>query len=77
MLDQSGITDTTTQTQINVILNCWSFAVAILGSFTLDIFGRRKQTLFSITGMIIFLYILAGLMKGNPPLSVSLCLTSC
>jgi len=47
-----------------VILNCWSFAVAIVGSFMLDVIGRRRQTLFSIAGMIIFLYILGGLVKG-------------
>ncbi|KAL1868348.1 hypothetical protein Plec18167_008273 [Paecilomyces lecythidis] len=63
ILDQAGITNTKTQTQINVILNCWSFAIAIIGSFALDYIGRRKQTIWSIIGMIVFLYILGGLTK--------------
>ncbi|GAM37369.1 hypothetical protein TCE0_023r07237 [Talaromyces pinophilus] len=63
ILDQAGITNTKTQTQINVILNCWSFAVAIAGSFALDYIGRRKQTLWCIVGMIVCLYILGGLIK--------------
>jgi dipeptide/tripeptide permease len=63
MLDQAGITDATTQLQINVILNCWCFVVAVIGSFTLDILGRRRQTLICFAGMIISLYLFGGLAK--------------
>lgn len=63
ILDQAGIQETHKQTQINIILSCWSFAIAILGSFMLDIMGRRLQTLVGLSGMIITLYIIGGLIK--------------
>ncbi|EFX05033.1 hexose transporter [Grosmannia clavigera kw1407] len=63
ILDQAGIRDTVTQTQINVILNCWSFVVAIFGSFMLDVLGRRKQTMTGAVGMIITLFVTGGLIK--------------
>ncbi|KAH8646313.1 general substrate transporter [Xylariales sp. PMI_506] len=64
MLDQAGITDSTTQLQINIILNCWCFVVAIVGSYTLDILGRRLQTLICFGGMIITLFLFGGLSKA-------------
>ncbi|KAH7163406.1 hexose transporter-like protein [Dactylonectria estremocensis] len=63
ILDQAGITDTVKQTQIQVIINCWSFAVAVLGSFMIDILGRRLQTFIGVGGMSITLYIIGGLIK--------------
>jgi prepilin signal peptidase PulO-like enzyme (type II secretory pathway) len=63
MLTQAGITDSTTQLQINVILSCWSFVVAVSGSLLFDIFGRRKQTMGCYIGMIATLYIFGGLAK--------------
>ncbi|KAK1464799.1 hypothetical protein CMEL01_12154 [Colletotrichum melonis] len=63
ILSQAGIRDTVKQTQIQVILNCWSFAVAVFGSFMLDILGRRKQTFVGVGGMIAMLYITGGLIK--------------
>ncbi|KAL0780404.1 hypothetical protein CaCOL14_001739 [Colletotrichum acutatum] len=63
ILSQAGIRDTVKQTQIQVILNCWSFAVAVFGSFMLDILGRRKQTFIGVGGMIAMLYIVGGLIK--------------
>ncbi|KAH8689438.1 hexose transporter-like protein [Talaromyces proteolyticus] len=63
MLTLAGITDPTTQLQINVILSCWSLVVAIVGSFLLDIWGRRPQTLTAIVCMIVSLFIFGGLTK--------------
>ncbi|KAH6889331.1 hexose transporter-like protein [Thelonectria olida] len=63
ILDQAGVTNTTTQTQIQVIINCWSFAVAVLGSFMTDILGRRMQTFIGVGGMVVTLYIIGGLIK--------------
>ncbi|KAI0476606.1 general substrate transporter [Xylariaceae sp. FL0804] len=63
ILDQAGVTDTTTQLQINVGLNCWCFAVAIAGSFMLDVVGRRAQTLVCVVGMIVTLFLIGGLIK--------------
>ncbi|KAK4946421.1 hypothetical protein LTR10_014620 [Elasticomyces elasticus] len=63
ILTQAGITDTTTKTQINVILSCFSFVVACFGSYMLDIIGRRKQALGSVASMIVCLYIVGGMIK--------------
>ncbi|KAJ5359443.1 uncharacterized protein N7496_011856 [Penicillium cataractarum] len=63
ILSQAGITDTTTQTQVQVIINCWSFAVAILGSFMLDILGRRGQIFIGVGGMVTTLLLIGGLIK--------------
>lgn len=63
MLTQAGITDPTTQLQINIILNCWSFAVACAGSLLTDVIGRRIQALTGISGMIVMLYLFGGLAK--------------
>ncbi|KAK6361384.1 hypothetical protein TWF730_005117 [Orbilia blumenaviensis] len=67
ILSQAGITDTYRQTQINVIIQCWSFVVAIAGSFLLDVIGRRLQTLMGMGGMTLSLYTLGALIKmyGN------------
>ncbi|OAK99101.1 general substrate transporter [Phaeosphaeriaceae sp. SRC1lsM3a] len=63
ILSQAGITDTHTQTQVQVIINCWSFAIAILGSFMLDILGRRLQTFIGVGGMVATLLMIGGLIK--------------
>ncbi|KAJ5833265.1 hypothetical protein N7474_001576 [Penicillium riverlandense] len=63
ILSQAGITDTVTQTQVQVIINCWSFAVAILGSFMLDILGRRVQMFIGVSGMVATLLLIGGLIK--------------
>ncbi|KAL4961083.1 general substrate transporter [Aspergillus stella-maris] len=63
ILDQAGITNTKTQTQVQVIINCWSFAIAICGSFMLDIIGRRKQTFIGVSGMVVTLCMIGGLIK--------------
>ncbi|KAL4953368.1 general substrate transporter [Aspergillus filifer] len=63
ILDQAGITNTKTQTQVQVIINCWSFAVAIVGSFMLDIIGRRVQTFIGVGGMVVTLCMIGGLIK--------------
>ncbi|CEN60891.1 Putative Hexose transporter [Aspergillus calidoustus] len=67
ILSQAGITDTVTQTQVQVIINCWSFAIAIFGSFMLDILGRRKQMFIGAGGMVATLLMIGGLIKryGN------------
>ncbi|KAF4999221.1 hypothetical protein FDECE_11575 [Fusarium decemcellulare] len=63
ILSQAGITNTVTQTQVQVIINCWSFAVAIVGSFMLDILGRRVQTFIGVGGMTATLLLIGGLIK--------------
>ncbi|KAI1343267.1 hexose transporter [Xylariaceae sp. FL0016] len=64
ILDQAGVTDTNTQLQISVGMDCWSFIVAIAGSFMLDVFGRRLQTLVCLAGMTVTLFIIGGMIKA-------------
>ncbi|KAJ0269077.1 hypothetical protein COL940_012796 [Colletotrichum noveboracense] len=71
ILDQAGIKDTVKQTQIQVILNCWSFAVAVFGSFMLDVLGRRIQSFIGIAGMSATLYIIGGLIKSFYAFSIT------
>lgn len=63
ILTQAGITSTKTQTQVQVIINCWSFAVAVCGSFLLDVLGRRKQLFIGVGGMVVTLLMIGGLIK--------------
>jgi hypothetical protein len=70
ILTQAGITATTTQTQVQVIINCWSFAVAIVGSFMLDILGRRLQTFIGVGGMVGTLMLIGGLIKRKSRVNV-------
>ncbi|KAH7368687.1 general substrate transporter [Plectosphaerella cucumerina] len=63
ILTQAGIKDTKTQTQVQVIISCWSFVIAIFGSFMLDILGRRVQTFISVSGMIVSLLVIGGMIK--------------
>ena len=65
ILDQAGIHETNTKLQISVGLNCWCFVVAVVGSFMLDVLGRRIQTLLAMVGMVVTLYITGGLIKGT------------
>ncbi len=64
ILDQAGIKSTVTQTQVQVIINCWSFAVAILGSFMLDVLGRRLQTFIGVGGMVVTLFLIGAFIKS-------------
>ncbi|EWC46727.1 hypothetical protein DRE_03972 [Drechslerella stenobrocha 248] len=66
-LSQAGVKDINKQNQINVILQCWSFAIAVFGSFMLDIMGRRVQSLIGVGGATVTLFILGGMIKvyGN------------
>jgi MFS family permease len=67
MLTQAGITSTTTQLQINTILNCWAFTLAVIGSFLTDVAGRKTMAIIGLVGMICSLYIFGGLTKGTYP----------
>jgi sugar porter (SP) family MFS transporter len=61
MLSSAGITDPTTQLQINVILTSFTLVVALAGSFYADKVGRKKLCAWSLTGGVIALYALAGM----------------
>lgn len=61
MLSQAGVSDSTTQLQINVILASWQLVIAITGSCLAERLGRRVLSLSSLGMCSIFFYILAGL----------------
>lgn len=61
MLSQAGITSSTTQLQINVILSSWQLVVATAGSALADKLGRRVLALLSLCLCTFFFYLLAGL----------------
>lgn len=62
-LDNAGITSTTTQLQINVILNAWCLVVAICGTACLDHLGRKSVAIISTASLTIFLFIIGALTK--------------
>lgn len=63
ILQQAGITGTTKLLQINLISSCWVFCVAVLGAYMTDHFGRKKQAIGTLIGMIISFYLLGAFVK--------------
>jgi hypothetical protein len=61
VLTNTGISDPTTQLQINVILTSWTLVVSIVASFYADKLGRRTLCVLSLSTGIVALYILSGL----------------
>ncbi|KAF7557999.1 hypothetical protein G7Z17_g289 [Cylindrodendrum hubeiense] len=67
MLENAGITNTTTQLQINIILNAWCLVCALAGTFLAEKIGRRITALSSTTLLTIFLFLIGVFTKiyGN------------
>ncbi|KAJ7132929.1 MFS sugar transporter-like protein [Mycena filopes] len=67
MLNNAGITDTTTQLQINIILNAFSLLCALAGTYFVDRLGRKPTAMISIGSLTIFLFLVGALTKtyGN------------
>lgn len=63
LLEEAGIKTSKKKLQINMISSCWSFVVSIIGAFLFDTLGRKKQSLFSLSGMIVCLFMLGGFIK--------------
>lgn len=61
MLSQAGITDATTQLEINIILTAWSFVISVVSSYYADRFSRRWLCVWSLGGGIVCFYLLGGL----------------
>lgn len=61
MLSSAGISDPTTQLQINIILTSFTLVVALVGALFADKVGRKALCAGSLAGGVISLYILAGL----------------
>lgn len=62
-LNNAGITSTTTQLQINVILNAWCLVVAVGGTACLDRLGRKTVAIISTVALTGFLFIIGALTK--------------
>ncbi|KAH6667543.1 MFS sugar transporter-like protein [Halenospora varia] len=61
MLDNAGITNTTTQLEINIILNAWCLVIAIIGTSFMDKWGRKTLALISTALLIVFIFMIGGL----------------
>ncbi|KAF8195592.1 MFS sugar transporter-like protein [Pholiota molesta] len=67
MLDNAGITNSTTQLEINIILNAWCLVCSIFGTYLADRMGRKSLGILSQTLLTIFLFLVGALTKiyGN------------
>ncbi|KAF7298823.1 Hexose transporter protein [Mycena indigotica] len=67
MLDNAGITNQTTQLQINIILNAFCLVCSLVGTYYVERLGRKPTAVISITTLTVFLFLVGGLTKtyGN------------
>lgn len=67
MLTQAGVTDSTTQLEINIILNAWCLVVSLFGTVMADKLGRKTLASLSQGSLTIFIFIVGALTKvyGN------------
>ncbi|KAJ6461643.1 general substrate transporter [Mycena vulgaris] len=63
MLTNAGITNTTTQLQINIILNAFSLLCALAGTYFVDRIGRKATAVISIGSLTVFLFMVGALTK--------------
>ncbi|KAH7054637.1 MFS sugar transporter-like protein [Macrophomina phaseolina] len=63
LLDGAGVTDTTTQLEINIIMNAWCLCIALLGTYFMNILGRRTMAIISTALLTTFLFLYGGLNK--------------
>ncbi|KAH6698361.1 MFS sugar transporter-like protein [Leptodontidium sp. MPI-SDFR-AT-0119] len=61
MLTNAGITDSTTQLEINIILNAWCLVICLFGTSLLDILGRKSLAAWSTGLLTIFIFMIGGL----------------
>lgn len=61
MLSNAGITDTTTQLQINVILNAWCLLCSVVGTWSVDIWGRKPTAVICTAVLTVMLFIVGAL----------------
>ncbi|KIW96780.1 uncharacterized protein Z519_02171 [Cladophialophora bantiana CBS 173.52] len=62
MLTLAGITDVTSQLQVNIILQIWTWLNSITGAWLLGRMRRKLQASLSMVGQIITFFIFAGLV---------------
>jgi MFS family permease len=62
-LTNAGVTDSTLQLEINIILNSFCLIVSLLGTFFADRLGRKNLALLSTAGCMVFLFCIGALTK--------------
>ncbi|KAJ7579697.1 MFS sugar transporter-like protein [Mycena floridula] len=63
MLTNAGITNTTTQLEINIILNAFCLVCSLAGTWSADVLGRKPTGLISTSLLTIFLFMVGALTK--------------
>ncbi|KAI0386744.1 hexose transporter [Hypomontagnella monticulosa] len=61
MLSQAGITSSTTQMEINLVLSAWQFCIAITGSLLAEKIGRRMLCLTSLGICTVMFYVVGAM----------------
>ncbi|KAF4337910.1 hexose transporter [Fusarium beomiforme] len=67
ILTNAGITNRTTQLQINIVLQSWCLVCAMIGTFLMDKAGRKTLCLFACVGMTILMFVIGALTKSEMP----------
>ena len=67
MLTQAGVTNTTTQLEINIILNAWCLVVSLVGTAMADKLGRKALAAISTGLLTVCIFLVGALTKiyGN------------
>ena len=61
MLKKAGVTDSTTQLEVNIILTAWKLVVSVVASWYADRLRRKVLIGVSLGLLAIFMYILGGM----------------
>lgn len=66
-LTNAGVTNSTTQLEINIILNSFCLVISLAGTILANRLGRKRLAIISTTGCMIFLFCIGALTKyyGN------------
>lgn len=63
MLDNAGITDTTTQLEINIYLNLWCLVIALIGTWIAGKISRKMLACIATFSCMIFIYMIGVMTK--------------
>ncbi|KAK7433286.1 hypothetical protein QQZ08_000224 [Neonectria magnoliae] len=64
MLTRAGVTDSTTQLEINIILNVWCLVIAVIGTSMGNRLGRKKLAAVSTAFLTVFIFLVGALTKA-------------
>ncbi|KPM40997.1 hypothetical protein AK830_g5556 [Neonectria ditissima] len=63
MLTQAGVTNSTTQLEVNIILNAWCLVIAVVGTSMANRLGRKNLAAFSTGFLTLFIFLVGALTK--------------